>query len=393
MAGVRRGGAHFCEHSTNATWGHGANARVPAPARDEVTTLTLAAVGSFPTPSRYVPCFNYSLSGWSGNFSPDPFREQQDMPNRKKKHNAVVGVFESKARADQAVADLKAAGFSDSDIGVVHRDAEGKMVKTGAAGETNAEEGAAIGAAAGAGAMALGSLAVSFGVIPVVGPVLAMGPLAAALISAGAGAAAGGIDGALIGWGIPEEDAAYYEGEVKAGRYLVTVEAGDRAADAQLALRRHGGFDRSGWTAVRADRENTLAEGGLRTEDGRVIRLQEEQLAAHKQAVESGAVTVRKEVHTERQHFAVPVEREEVVIERRPVTRRAAGAITAEEIRIPVKEERVNVTKEAVVKEEVAVGKRKVHDTETVSGDVRKEKLVVEEKGRAKARHTTGGQQ
>ncbi len=199
------------------------------------------------------------------------------MPTRKKKHNAVVGVFESQARADQAVADLKAAGFSDSDIGVVHRDAEGKTVKTGAAGETNAEEEAAIGAAAGAGALALGALAVSFGVIPVIGPVLAMGPLAAALISAGAGAAAGGIAGALIGWGIPEEDAAYYEGEVKAGRYLVTVEAGDRTAEAQLALHRHGGFDRTAWAAVRADCANTLAEGGLMTEDGQVIRLQEEQ--------------------------------------------------------------------------------------------------------------------
>jgi uncharacterized protein (TIGR02271 family) len=318
------------------------------------------------------------------------------VPTRKKKHHAVVGVFESKTRADQAVADLKAAGFPDADIGMVHRDAEGKAVRTGAAAETNAEEGAAIGAAAGAGALALGSLAVSFGVIPVIGPILAMGPLAAALLSAGAGAAAGGIAGALIGWGVPEEDAAYYEGEVKAGRYLVTVEAGDRAADAQLALHRHGGFDRTAWAAVRADRANTLAEGVVRTADGRVIRLQEEHLAAHKQAVETGAVTVRKEVRTEHQQLTVPVEREEVVIERRPVTRGAgagagAGAIKAEEIRIPVKEERVRVTKEAVVTEEVAVGKRKVRDTETVSGDVRKEKLVVEEKGRAKARQTTGG--
>ena len=40
------------------------------------------------------------------------------MPNRKKKHNAAVGVFETKARAEQAVADLKAAGFTDSEIGM-----------------------------------------------------------------------------------------------------------------------------------------------------------------------------------------------------------------------------------------------------------------------------------
>ncbi|HEX4606789.1 MAG TPA: YsnF/AvaK domain-containing protein [Urbifossiella sp.] len=313
------------------------------------------------------------------------------MPHRKKKHNTVVGVFESQARADQAVADLKAAGFSDSEIGMVHRDAEGKTVKTGAADETNAEEGAAIGAAAGAGALALGSLAVSFAVIPVVGPVLAVGPLAAALISAAGGAVAGGLVGALIGWGVPEEDAAFYEGEVKAGRYLVTAEAGDKTVEAQAILSRRGGFDRAAWTAVRADRANTLADGGLTAEDGRVIRLHEEHLTAHKQPVETGDVRVRKEVRTEHRQIAVPVEREEVVIERRPVSRAAgAGEIKAEEIRIPVREERVTVTKEPVVTEEVRVGKRKVHDTETVSGDVRKEELTVEPKGGARVRNTGG---
>jgi hypothetical protein len=82
-------------------------------------------------------------------------------------------------------------------------------------------------------------------VIPVIGPILAVGPLAAALISAAGGAAAGGIAGALIGWGVPEEDAKYYEGEVKAGRYLVTVDSGDRGTDTRSVFTRHGGYDRS----------------------------------------------------------------------------------------------------------------------------------------------------
>jgi hypothetical protein len=78
----------------------------------------------------------------------------------------------------------------------------------------------------------------------VIGPILAMGPLAAALVSAAGGAAVAGITGALIGWGIPEEDAKYYEGEVQAGRYVVTVECG-QGDDARDVLRRHGGYDRS----------------------------------------------------------------------------------------------------------------------------------------------------
>ena len=160
------------------------------------------------------------------------------------KHATTVGVFPTRDAAERAVADLRRAGYRDDQIGVVGKDASGTTVKTDGAGD-HAAEGAAIGAAAGAGAMALGSLAVSFGVIPVIGPILAVGPLAAALISAGAGAAAGSLTGALIGWGIPEEDAKYYEGEVQAGRYLVTVDRGDRTDDARGVFTRHGGYDRA----------------------------------------------------------------------------------------------------------------------------------------------------
>jgi uncharacterized protein (TIGR02271 family) len=316
------------------------------------------------------------------------------MPNRKKKHDAVVGVFESKARADRAVEELKEAGFDESDIGMVYRGEDGKTVKTGAAGETYAEEGAVAGVAAGAGVAGLVSLGMTFGVIPVVGPILAVGPLAAALISAGAGAVTAGLAGALIGWGIPEEDAEYYEAEVKAGRFLVTVtDPAEKAAEARKVLHRHSGFDRSAWEAVRADRANIMEEGQFRTEDGRVIQLREEHLRADKETVKQGDVKVRKEVHTKHQKFSVPVESEEVVIERRPANgRRAAdGSIRAEEIRIPTKEERVKVSKETVVKEEVAVGKRKVRDTRTVEGDVQSEELVVESEGGAKVRTSHKG--
>ena len=157
----------------------------------------------------------------------------------------TVGVFATRDAADRAVAELKKAGYRDDQIGLVGKNADGKTVKTDGAGDTHAGEGAAIGAAAGAGVAGLVSLGVSFGVIPVIGPILAVGPLAAALISAASGAAAAGIAGALIGWGIPEEDAKYYEGEVKAGRYLVTVDRGDRADDVRGVFTRHGGYDRA----------------------------------------------------------------------------------------------------------------------------------------------------
>jgi uncharacterized protein (TIGR02271 family) len=107
-------------------------------------------------------------------------------------------------------------------------------------------------------------------------------------------------------------------------------------------------------------------------------------LKVHKQPVQAGEVTVRKEVHTEHKTVEVPVEKEEVVIERRPV---AGGKVSStdikagEQIRVPVKEEQVHVEKQPVVKEEVTVGKRTVQDTKRISGTVRKEEVKVEKKG------------
>src|SRR5204862_6572948 len=99
---------------------------------------------------------------------------------------------------------------------------------------------------------------------------------------------------------------------------------------------------------------------------------------------------VRKEVHTGDKQSKVPVEREEGGVERRPASGRAgSGEMKAEEVRIPVKEERVRVTKEPVTKEEVSVSKRKVRDTKTVGGEVRKEELKVDSEGSARVRHST----
>ncbi len=306
------------------------------------------------------------------------------MPHRKK--STIVAVFETRSRAEQAIADLKSAGFSDKQIGMISRDASGKLVDQN--DETLAEEGAVTGAVAGAGAGALVGAGVLAGVIPVVGPVLAVGALGTVLLNAVGGAAIVGIAGALIGWGIPEEDAAYYEQEVVAGRYLVTVEANGKADEARRILHQHGGFDKSTnastHTAASASRHTSARTGA-----DQVVEVKEEQLHADKRTVEAGEVEVRKEVHTDHKTVTVPVEREEIVVERRPVHRKATAAdISTEEIRIPVKEEEVRVSKEAVVKEEVKVGKRKVREDKTISADLKKEEIVVESEGKARVRQT-----
>ena len=59
--------------------------------------------------------------------------------------------------------------------------------------------------------------------IPGVGPLIAAGPLLAALSGAAAGATVGGITGALVGMGIPEIEAKRYEGKIKGGNILISV--------------------------------------------------------------------------------------------------------------------------------------------------------------------------
>jgi len=114
----------------------------------------------------------------------------------------------------------------------------------------------------------------------------------------------------------------------------------------------------------------------------RTIQLRQERLKVEKTPVETGEVRVGKRVVTEHKTIDVPVEREEVVVERRPASGRAAkGDFGAEDIIIPVKEEQISVTKEPVVTEEVTVGKRKVQDTKHVSETVRKEELKVDKHG------------
>ena len=62
------------------------------------------------------------------------------------------------------------------------------------------------------------------------------------------------------------------------------------------------------------------------------------------------------------------------------------SATVSETIRVPVTEERVEVSKQPVVYEEVGIGKRVTQETETVSDTVRREELRVDEKGDVEVR-------
>jgi uncharacterized protein (TIGR02271 family) len=363
-----------------------------------------------------------------------------------KTRSTVVGVFEDRMAADRAVDELRRAGFREDQIGVAGRYEEDRVVvdrdpsleeEASAAGT-----GAISGALAGAGLGALAGLGILAGVIPIVGPAIAGGTLGILLSNAAAGAGIAGLAGALIGAGVSEEEAEYYEGELKGGRTIVTVQADGRTGEAGEILRRHGAYDmqtRSGAAInpvmgdVRTSSTSTTTRSGVAatgdtcapassahyatshterttgaapmhgspvqaraaTTGHEHLELREERLGAHTEAHKAGEVRVTKEIVTEHKKIEVPVVREEIVIERHAASGCAVPGSLAdlkpgEEIRIPVKEEEVIVDKNTVVREEVSVGKRVIKDHETVEGDVRREELRVDRKGDVKVEDVTG---
>lgn len=160
----------------------------------------------------------------------------------KSNSSTVVGVFSTRSEMEQAIQELRAAGFPEDHIGMITRDPEGRLVSENG-GQTLVTEGAAAGAVVGASAGALVGWGMVSGTIPVIGPVLALGTLGTILVNAAGGAAIMGVVGALVGLGIPEDEAKFYEAEVQGGRFLVTVDAGDRQAEAWTILNRAGGYN------------------------------------------------------------------------------------------------------------------------------------------------------
>jgi len=156
----------------------------------------------------------------------------------------AIAIFDDRVQAQRAIEQLKRAGFTEREIGVTARDMEGHDIDVADGDKkTHAKEGAIAGVAAGAGVGALWGLGILAGVLPGIGTAIAGGTLAAILSSAAAGAATAGVAGSLIGLGIPEDEAKYYDREFQAGRVVVTVDAGARLQEAQMILVQHSGYD------------------------------------------------------------------------------------------------------------------------------------------------------
>jgi uncharacterized protein (TIGR02271 family) len=188
----------------------------------------------------------------------------------------------------------------------------------------------------------------------------------------------------------------YYKQQVK--------DAPNAEADRELsqeeeaALYRHYGLDYSEYHSDsvlpegqqnarfgrrRSDREAVGRDTSGPTTDDAMTR-SEEELRVGKASRERGRARLRKYVVTEDVQKTVPVQREEVRVEREPINDANVGdakdgpAISEEEHEVTLHEEEVVTEKRAVPKERVRMDKQTVTEEETVSEQVRKEQIAAE---------------
>jgi len=172
------------------------------------------------------------------------------------KNTATFGIYANREMAEGSVDRLVAAGFRNEDISVLLQDNVGTK-DFAHEKHTKAPEGATTGAVAGG--LIGGTLGVLAGIgllaVPGLGPLVAAGPIIAALTGVGSGGVVGGVIGALVGMGIPEYEAKRYEGRIKAGGILLSVHCdnSDWTAKAKQVLHDTGAEDIASADEAHAD--------------------------------------------------------------------------------------------------------------------------------------------
>ncbi|HYI60050.1 MAG TPA: PRC and DUF2382 domain-containing protein [Microlunatus sp.] len=181
----------------------------------------------------------------------------------------------------------------------------------------------------------------------------------------------------------PEEEQqlyAYYGRNDATDRYATTGDATDRYATTG------GTYDDRDAAGLadddRRDRRVGHDTSGPTTDEAMTVS--EERLAVGTERQEAGRARLRKYVVTENVTQTVPVQREEVRLEREPITDANVGAATSgpeiseEEHEVVLHEERPVVEKETVPVERVRLDTETVTEQQTVDADVRKERVDVE---------------
>ncbi len=197
--------------------------------------------------------------------------------------------------------------------------------------------------------------------------------------------------------GIDTVEAIAIDEALHLGGAVVVVAAHDRPEIAASILRQGGGtfygklaqpvgaYDVASDTLATGTATSTPLPASTLKETAQTLELRQERLVIEKQAVPAGVATVGTRVVSEPVSVDVPVAHEELFIERHAVDAKAAAAGSIgddEKIVVPLMREQVAIDKVAVVREEVAVGQRRVEGVEHVRETLLHEELEVTEPSR-----------
>jgi len=174
---------------------------------------------------------SYTAANSSTTQSP---KTNSNIKNGHKTSQTIIGVFESRSNAENAVNSLRQQGFTNEEINIISKKPEGQDVNY----DDDITDGTLTGSTLGG----IGGLLLGTGVlaaIPGIAPIVALagGPIAAAV----GGAIAGGITGGLIDWGIPAEESQHYEEEVIQGSILAIIRTDSGSVNSVTQILRSNG--------------------------------------------------------------------------------------------------------------------------------------------------------
>jgi uncharacterized protein (TIGR02271 family) len=163
------------------------------------------------------------------------------------------------------------------------------------------------------------------------------------------------------------------------------IDSDEISADTELELDRYYGLE--SYAAAGSGQQAPASYGagdrdrqtGLENVDERSVTRSEEDLRVGKRSVEAGTARLRKWVETEPVQTDINLQRETVHVNREPVDEVVSGAEIGEQtIEVPLRDEEAVVEKRVVAKERISLDKDVDERTETISDELRKERVDIE---------------
>jgi uncharacterized protein (TIGR02271 family) len=114
------------------------------------------------------------------------------------------------------------------------------------------------------------------------------------------------------------------------------------------------------------------------------LKLHKEELQVSKKWIETANVTVYQKSYTEEKQILVPVRREELIIEKKIVNSEGETDKSIETIRIPLREDRIEVTLHPTLLEDVEIYKNQYEEIKQVIETLKEEKVHIETIGDVK---------